>query len=111
MQKILNQYRFFIALLGLLAMGFSYIHYSQNQDVISVFQTEKVEFEEADLEGLANEQTSLAFIVIGVLIFAVLDAPFNLIFRRLKSQFIEQISKALRSVGFFIRFHQIKIGY
>ncbi len=111
MQKILKKYRFFLALLGLLAVGFSYLHHPKNHETITVFETSEAEFEEANLEGLTSVQMSFAVLVLGFLFLVVLNAPFDLLLRRLKIEFNRQISEALRSIGFFIRFHQIKIGF
>ena len=111
MQQILKKYRCFVAILGLFSLGICYLEYTQNKEVFLEFQTEVVEFEEADLEGFTPEIIGFSLAAFGILFIVVFNTPINVLFRRLNEVFTQQTSESLRLVGYFIRFHQIKIGF
>ncbi len=111
MLKSLRKYRFLLAILGLFSVSFGYVNISKNHVSNPIVQIEEVEFEEANLEGLADIGFEFFTSLFTVLIVAGFKAPINTLLKRLKFEFINQIAQSIRAIGHFLRFHQIKLGF
>lgn len=111
MLKRLRKYRFLWAILGLFAVSFGYVNISKNQLSNPVVQIEEVEFEEANLEGLEDIGFEFFTSLFTVFVVAGFSIPINILLKRLKFEFINQLAQYIQSVGHFLRFHQIKLGF
>jgi hypothetical protein len=111
MLKSLRKYRFLLALIGLFSVSFGYVNISKNQLSNPVVQIEEVEFEEANLEGLADFGFEFFTSLFAILIASNFSTPINILLKRLKFEFIKQLAQSIQSVGHFLRFHQIKLGF
>ena len=111
MLKGLKKYRYLFALLALFAVSFGYINISKNQLSNPVVQIEEVEFEEASLEGLADFGCEFFTLLFAIVAVANFNTPIIVLIKRLNFEFISHLAQSIQSVGHFLRFHQIKLGF